>query len=292
MYELINVGEKTFYINSPAKMGLYKLSDKEVVLIDTGNDKDAGRKLQRIIEDNGWTLKMIINTHSNADHIGGNNLLQERLGTPIYCAGIDKAFVENPILEPSFLYGGYPMKELRNKFLCAQESIVSELVQDTLPIGLEMISLEGHYFTMTGIRTSDDVWFLADCVADPKILEKYHIFFIYDVQGFLNTLDKVDKLEGRLFIPSHAEPVEDIKPLTRLNRLKVFEIIDLLKNITIEPKCFEEVLKDVFDHYSLKMDFNQHVLVGSTIRSYLSYLKDNGEISAEFIDNMLLWKTV
>jgi len=290
MYELIQVGERTYYINSPAKMGLYKLNDNEVVLIDTGNDKDAGRKLQKTIEENGWKLRMIINTHSHADHIGGNNLLQQRLGVPAYCPGIDKVFAENPILEPSYLFGGYPVKELRNKFLFASESKVSELVPDILPEGLEMTRLDGHSFSMAGIKTSDGVWFLADCVTNAQILEKYHIFYLYDLQGFLDTLDKVEGLEGKLFIPSHSEPIDDIRPLVELNRRKVKEIIELLLSIVQESKCFEDILKDVFDHYGLRMDFNQYVLVGSTIRSYLAYLKDNSKITVDFIDNKLLWK--
>ena len=40
------------------------------------------------------------------------------------------------------------------------------------------------------------------------------------------------------------------------------------------------------------MDHAQYVLVGSTIRSYLSYLCDNGKVENYVEDNMLLWKTV
>ena len=40
------------------------------------------------------------------------------------------------------------------------------------------------------------------------------------------------------------------------------------------------------------MSFEQYVLVGSTVRSYLSWLKDNGKMAAEFQDNMLLWQRV
>ena len=45
MYELIQVSEHTYYIQSPAKIGLVRLNDREVCLIDSGNDKDAGRKV-------------------------------------------------------------------------------------------------------------------------------------------------------------------------------------------------------------------------------------------------------
>lgn len=42
MYELIQVSEHNYYIQCPAKIGLVKLNDTEVCLIDSGSDKDAG----------------------------------------------------------------------------------------------------------------------------------------------------------------------------------------------------------------------------------------------------------
>lgn len=290
MYELIQAAPRTYYIQCPAKMGIWKLSDTDVVLIDSGNDKDAGRKVQKILEAQGWTLRCILNTHANADHNGGNALLQQRLHIPAYAPGIDAAITTHPILEPAFLYGGYPPKPLRNKFLLAQPSDCQPLTADTLPQGLETLPLPGHFFDMCGFRTADEVWFLADCLSGPATLEKYHVNFIYDVAGYLDTLDKVSALEGRRFIPAHADPTEDIRPLAALNRAKVLEICDCLLNVCKEPFCFEDILQRIFRHYQLTMDFNQYVLVGSTLRSYLAYLLDSGALTAEFSDSKLLWR--
>lgn len=76
MYELIQVSDRSYYIQSPAKIGLVRLNDTDVCLIDSGNDKDAGRKVRQILDNNNWRLTAIYNTHSNADHIGGNKYLQ------------------------------------------------------------------------------------------------------------------------------------------------------------------------------------------------------------------------
>lgn len=38
MYELIQVSEQSYYIQSPAKIGLVKLNKQDVCLIDSGND--------------------------------------------------------------------------------------------------------------------------------------------------------------------------------------------------------------------------------------------------------------
>lgn len=36
------------------------------------------------------------------------------------------------------------------------------------------------------------------------------------------------------------------------------------------------------------MNFEQYTLVGSTVRSYLSWLKDTGKVVAEFQDNNIV----
>jgi len=290
MYELIHVSERTYYIQSPAKIGLVKLDENNVCLIDSGNDKDAGRRVRRILEENKWNLTAIYNTHSNADHIGGNKYLQGQTGCKIYAPGIECAFTNHPILEPSFLYGGYPCKDLRHKFLLAQESNAEILTPGFMPQGFEVFPLPGHFFDMVGFRTPDDVVFLADCMFSEATLDKYQINFIYDVGAYLNTLKTVKTMKAKLFIPAHAEPTEDIADLAQKNIDIVLKIANRIVAVCDEPICFEMILKKLFDEYKLTMNFEQYVLVGSTVRSYLSWLKDNGRLTIEFDDNMLLWK--
>ena len=179
MYELVQISEKCYYINCPAKIGVYVGDEDHVYLIDSGNDKEAGRKVRQILDKNGWHLAAILNTHSNADHIGGNKYLQGQTGCRIYAGGIEAAFTRHPLLEPSFLYGGYPCKDLRHKFLMAQESIVTDFSDEGFPKEMEVIPLPGHFFDMTGFRTPDDVVFLADCISSRETLEKYAVSFIY-----------------------------------------------------------------------------------------------------------------
>jgi hypothetical protein len=99
----------------------------------------------------------------------------------------------------------------------------------------------------------------------------------------------IETLKGSLFIPAHADAMSDMKALADLNRKKVLEIVENIKQICEKPRQFEEILKFLFDRYQLTMDFNQYVLVGSTVRSYLSYMFDNHMLSADFHGNRLLW---
>ena len=287
--ELVKVGEKTYYIKNPTNIGVYKVNDTDVYLIDSGNDKDAGKKILKIIDAQGWKVKGIIITHSNADHIGGNKLIQDRTNCPVYAFGAEKSFTEYPILESSFLYGGLPFKDLTNKFLLAKESKVTAIEKNSLD-GLEIIPLKGHFFDMIGVKTEDDVYFLADSLFSADTITKYHLFFIYDVKEYLNTLEFLSSLKGKLYIPSHCEASDHISDLIEMNRNKVLEIADKIYGFCKEAVTFEDLLKQIFDEYQLLMNPNQYVLIGSTIKSYLSYLYHEGKISFEFMENKMYWK--
>lgn len=292
MFELNQINEKSYYINCPAKIGIYKANNTDVYLIDSGNNKDAGRRVRKILDENGWKLRGIINTHSNADHIGGNKYLQNQTNCKIFAKGIEAAFTKYPILEPSFLYGGYPCRDLRHKFLLADKSDAVDITDADFPKELEIINLPGHFFDMIGIRTPDDTVFLADCVSSESTLKKYQISFIYDIEAYLNTLDMIEKVQAKVFVPAHAEVTDNVKELVKLNREKVYDISEKMQSILKTPMCFEALLKELFDCFNLTMNFEQYALVGSTVRSYLSYLKDNGKITADFENNQLLWKTL
>lgn len=292
MYELIQVANNTYYVNCPAKIGVYRCEDNGVYFIDSGNDKEAGRKLRRILDQNGWTLRAILNTHSNADHIGGNKYLQAQTGCDIFAPGIEQCFTRHTLLEPSFLYGGFPPKALRHKFLMAQDSPARPLSEFALPEGFEIIPMPGHFFDMVGFRTPDNVVFLADCLSSAETLEKYRVGFIYDVAAYLDTLKSVKELDAELFVPAHAEASADIRELAQYNADTVLEIAERIVSFCAQPHCFEEILKHIFDEYALSLSFEQYALVGSTVRSYLSYLLDGGRLTVGCKDNMLLWEAL
>ncbi len=289
MYELIPISDRCYYIQSPAKIGLVRLTGADVCLIDSGNDKEAGRKVRQHLDANGWRLTAIYNTHSNADHIGGNAYLQKQTGCEIYAPGIECDFTRHPVLEPAFLYGGFPPKDLRHKFLMAQPSDARPLTEDCLPEGFALLPLPGHFFDMTGFRAPDGVVYLADCLSSRETLEKYQIGFVYDVAAYLDTLERVKTMEAPMFVPAHAAATADIAPLAQYNIDKVYEVAERITDLCREPRCFESVLQSLFAAYDLTMNFEQYALVGSTVRSYLAWLKDTGKLTARFENNQLLW---
>jgi len=174
----------------------------------------------------------------------------------------------------------------------AQESDVKPMTKDCLPSGLEMIELKGHFFDMVGFKSDDGTAFLADCLSAKSTLDKYGIGFIYDIEAYINTLEDVKNIDAKVFVPSHAEVTDSIAELADYNISAVKKTAETITKICEVPVSFETVLQKIFETYGLKMTHEQYVLIGSTVRSYLSYLKDKGEIDAYFENNTMLWKKV
>lgn len=150
--------------------------------------------------------------------------------------------------------------------------------------------MPGHFFDMVGVRTPDDTVFLADCVSSPSVLEKYGVTFIYDVAQYLATFDSIETIDAAVFVPSHADVTTDIKPLAALNRAKVHEIAHVIEEICTMPQDTEHVIQSIFRAYRLTMTAEQYVLVGSTIRSYLSWMKDSGKLDMVIGEDSLRWQ--
>lgn len=66
--------------------------------------------------------------------------------------------------------------------------------------------------------------------------------------------------------------------------------MDKIYSICEKEVTFEVILQNIFDEYNLVMNLNQYLLIGSTIKAYLSYLVDSNKLIYEFKDNKMLWK--
>ena len=115
---------------------------------------------------------------------------------------------------------------------------------------------------------------------------------MYDVEAYLSTLEMVKTLKADMFVPAHATATEDIVPLAQLNIDTVHGIAEKIISICATPVCFEHILQRLFNDYGLVMTDEQYVLAGSTVKSYLSWLKDAGRVTIQFADNMMLWSAL
>ena len=107
---------------------------------------------------------------------------------------------------------------------------------------------------------------------------------------YLRTLDLVEEMKGEIFVPSPRGSIffrpgagaGQPCPLSLLWRKRYRPFWKRL--VLLKPFCSRSS-----GITELTMNFEQYVLIGSTVRSYLSWLKDQGKITAVFENNLLLW---
>jgi len=292
--ELVAVTDNVAYIPGAVNIGVLRNGERCAV-IDTGLDRDSGRNIRKALEAEGLKLEAIINTHSHADHFGGNDYLARNLKAEVYAPSIESGIIQNPILEPIYLFhGATPIRNLRNKFVLAKPSPVDHIIEpgklEAIGLEVEIIPLPGHCFNQVGVLV-DDVLFCADTVFSERVIDKYRVPVVQDVGSHLETLDRLKEMEHSLFIPAHTKPVEDIKGLVAKNVTTTQGIIEDIKSLLDEPKTTERVMSELCSSYGLDLAVvQQYYLIHMTVMAYLGYLYDEKQTEIEIGGNLLRWK--
>ena len=290
-----NVG--VIRVKSESGCGLY--------LIDSGGSENDARKIEKILDEHFTDrhLRAVINTHSHADHTGGNAYFAEKTKCEIWMPYLEKGSVENTLLQPSLAWGGFPLPELRTSYYvpahCEATRVIraEECVELSDGKKIRFIALPGHYFEMLGVMcTIPDgkcAFFAGDAVFGKKVIAKFSIPFMLDIFSFLDTLEKLRSVRADRYVPSHGDAVTRIDETVEMNEIAVLQTIScIMKILKKKPHTAEELLTEVANVNGISMKLAQYVLIGSTLRSFLTCLYEKGRITYEIADNKMLWKAI
>lgn len=290
MFELINLAGDTYCFRMPTNVGIYKVCENRVFIIDTGINEKSAQRILEAVEGNGWKIEAVILTHAHTDHAGGCRYITETTGCSAYATEAERIFVEYPDLEPAVVYGAFPCRDFRGKFMNTPACAIRDIKELRLPEGMEIFHLPGHFADMIGIRTPDDVYFVADAVIAKETLEKAPMSYIFDVRSQYETLEKIKAFEGKLCVPSHAEPTREISALADFNRECLDKVAEHILNLLRTPMTVEDVVARLTALWELPDSFGQYVLTCAGVRGFLTHLRHRGLVTYRFDNNRMLWE--
>ena len=304
---VINISDCIYYISGPTNIGIIeeRLSDTKsnLYMIDSGCNTEDGKRIFTEITEyfskKDITIKAIINTHSHADHCGANNYIQQKTNCEIWITENEQGSLINPFLQPIISWGGNPLPEINSSYYVAEKTVPNKIINTneklTLINGIKIsfINLPGHYFEMIGILCEDNnkkVLFASDGIFGRKNIGKYWIPFLYDVKEFKNSLDTISSLNADFCIPGHGEPTSQIEETVELNKIAIISNEQcILEALKYKEQTQEDILKYVADKNEINLHIAQYMLIGCTIKAYLTFLYNEGKISYHIKENKMYW---
>lgn len=306
--QLVKLTSHVSYLKMPTNIGLISIPQddgtSDIYLVDSGNDETNGARLLDFISANfsDWSLKAVINTHSHADHCGGNSYLVRKTGCEVWASKGEAYLMEFPEIETQLVWGGTPIHDIRSKYLLAEACKVSRVFDGEEEIKipcaggnilLKVISLPGHYVDQTGFLFTDTdgkrVLFAGDVLSGRNSIKKHWIQYLLDETKTKESLFKVSEIEADFYIPGHGDIVTEIEGIAELNLLAILETENMILDELKTPKSMEELLKAVADRSNITLKTSQFCLIGSTLRSYISGLYEAGKVAYTIEDNCMIW---
>lgn len=290
---LVRVSNNVHVLEGRTNVGVIVVEDKKCVVVDTGVGRDQGRKLINVLKSTGLEIKAVVNTHSHADHIGGNKIISERSSAVFYSSILEKPFIELPLAEVIYLYGAYPPESMRKHLIEAEGVPVYDVSKLTTEYPfLRIEELPGHSIGMIGVGVGS-VLFSADAFFPNEIIEKYVVPYHLNVQEALKTLERLNTsvLENYdVVIPSHGKILkrEEAQQLVSNNIQAITRVKNMiLKNVN-GGIPFNELIKRVLKDLALIPQTTiNYLLTVSALKSYITWLINEGFIELSVSGNEL-----
>jgi glyoxylase-like metal-dependent hydrolase (beta-lactamase superfamily II) len=294
---LNHIRGNSYYCNGIFSIGVY-VQDKVAFLIDSGSDERSAKDAYEAIQELGYTIGAIINTHCHPDHCGGNSFFQKNVPTlKIFSAVAEKAFIEDPSVAPRCFCGGAaPFAGLKNKHIAPQNS---SIVTDTITpyqdqvikiLGTEfnIVTLQGHTPGMVGVITPDNVLYCGDALFGEETLCKHPILFYTDIEKTLETFKKLAALSVDTCVLYHGGVVHNLATVAKQHEEKILDtqaaIFSLLQQ---ESLSIDILTQKIMQAYNIADNMVSFILTQTTIRAYLTHLEKLKKITLTVRDGLL-----
>ena len=284
--EMLHVLGNTYAaVGSTALLPIYKLNERDIVLIDTGYAKLDRAGLVNLLDGSGLVPKYVLCSHAHFDHTGNVRYLQERYGAKAILSLIEAGISVNP---DSYRANYVALTYGKSRELFLEECFTADRVLRETDTSLELdgrtfgiLPLPGHSAGHLGFVTPDGAAYVGDCLISQSEIDGAKLptsmFIARDLESkaYLKTTDYP------VYILAHKEVVrrEALESLIDRNigfiQSKRAELLEVLE----DGMTFSEWIgafcqrENVRTHNELKFS-----IVERNFSNFVSWLTDSGAV--------------
>ncbi len=287
--ELIHVlGDTYAAVGSTALLPIYRLDERNIVLMDTGYAKLDRAGLTNLLEGSGLVPKYILCSHAHFDHTGNVRYLQQRCGAKAILSLIEAGISVNP---DSYRANYVALSYGKSRELFLEECFTADGVlretDTTLTLDgrdFTILPLPGHSAGHLGFVTPDGAAYVGDCLISQSEIDSAKLptsmFIARDLESkaYLKTTDY------RAYIVAHKEVVQPAALGGLVDRNIAFiqsKRAELLDDLTdgmtfsdwIAAFCRRE---NVRTHNEMKFS-----IVERNFSNFVSWLTDSGAVTVQ-----------
>ena len=282
--DLVKINGNTYYIKAPTNAGVYLFNNGDCLLIDSCFTKSQALQMDKILKENDFNLRYIINTHTHLDHCRGNLYFQEAYPEcKVYASEKERPFMENPYLLGAIFFSASPLKHLN-------PAPLSFPVDHYLEPGIhkiggqpfKVIPLPGHTRGHIGIVTPDRVCFLGDSLFSRQVIRKYSLPYLFDLEESIKTLHFLPEIDADHFLISHEEGViasKDLPDLVNYNLANIEKFQKQILSLLQQPLTKEQLVKEISLNNNIALNLVEYHVIQTTVSAFLTYLNQKGLIA-------------
>ena len=208
-------------VGATALMPVYKLTDTDIVLMDTGYARLDRSALVNLVEDNGLHLRGIICSHAHFDHTGNVRFLQQRYGCQAAAQIIEAGISVNP---DAYRANYVALTYGKSREYLLEECFPADVIiradaehLDFCGARFGILQLPGHSAGHIGVVTPDGVAYLGDCLIDEEQIAAAKLPTSMFIARDLESKESLRNLRRPAYIIAHKQVLTDIGPLIDRN---------------------------------------------------------------------------
>ena len=268
---------------STALLPSYRVTDADMILIDTGYAKLDRAGLTALIEDRGFHLRGIICSHAHFDHSGNVRYLQQRCGAKAAAHIIEAGISVNPDAYRAN-YVALTYGKSREFFL--EECFVADTIigpeddfLDFCGVRFGILQLPGHSAGHIGVVTPDNVAYVGDCLIDQQQIDSAKLPTSMFIARDLQSKEFLRRTQYDAYILAHKSVVTDIAPLVDSNIAFIHRKAEELLNDLTDGMTFAQWISTFCQRENIRTKNElKFSIIERNFSNFVDWLTDEGRI--------------